>query len=49
MLVYRPQQKFSHVYRSHGTICRHGQQILDALAKDRNGMAVSNIRYADLR
>jgi len=39
-------REFSHIYRPDGTIYDHGQQILDALAKDRNGIAVSNIRYA---
>jgi phosphate transport system substrate-binding protein len=37
--------EFSHIYRPDGTIYDHGQQILDALAKDRYGIAVSNIRY----
>ena len=35
-----------HIYRADGTIYDHGQQILDDLAKDRYGIAVSNIRYA---
>lgn len=35
-----------HITRTDGTIYDHGQQILDALAKDRYGIAVSNIRYA---
>lgn len=35
-----------HAFRPDGTIYDHGQQILDALAKDRYGIAVSNIRYA---
>ena len=38
--------EFSHIKRPDGTIYDHGQQILDALAKDRYGIAVSNIRYA---
>ncbi|MDP9050647.1 MAG: substrate-binding domain-containing protein [Acidobacteriota bacterium] len=38
--------EYSHIYRADGTIYDHGQQILDALAKDRYGIAVSNIRYA---
>jgi len=38
--------EFVHVNRPDGTIYDHGQQILDALAKDRYGIAVSNIRYA---
>jgi phosphate transport system substrate-binding protein len=35
-----------HIFRPDGTIYDHGQQILDKLAKDRYGIAVSNIRYA---
>jgi phosphate transport system substrate-binding protein len=35
-----------HIDRPDGTIYDHGQQILDKLAKDRYGIAVSNIRYA---
>ena len=38
--------EFSHIYHPDGTVYDHGQQILDALAKDRYGIAVSNIRYA---
>ena len=38
--------EYSHIYRPDGTIYDHGQQILDALANDRYGIAVSNIRYA---
>ena len=37
---------FSHVYRPDGTIYDHGQQIIDALATDRFGLAMSNVRYA---
>ena len=40
-------REFSHIYRADGTIYDHGQQILDNLAKDRYGIAVSNIRYAN--
>lgn len=39
--------EFSHIYRPDGTVYDHGQQILDALAKDRYGIAVSNIRYTN--
>ena len=39
-------QEFGHIIRPDGTIYDHGQQILDALARDRYGIAVSNIRYA---
>ncbi len=39
-------REFIHLPRSDGTIYDHGQQILDNLAKDRSGIAVSNIRYA---
>lgn len=38
--------EYSHINRPDGTIYDHGQQILDALAKDPYGIAVSNIRYA---
>lgn len=37
---------FAHINNADGTIYDHGQQILDALAKDPSGIAVSNIRYA---
>jgi phosphate transport system substrate-binding protein len=39
-------QEFRHINRPDGTIYDHGQQALDALAHDRFGIAVSNIRYA---
>ncbi|MFI5337832.1 MAG: PstS family phosphate ABC transporter substrate-binding protein, partial [Opitutales bacterium] len=39
-------REYVHVNRPDGTIYDHGQQILDALAHDRYGIAVSNIRYA---
>jgi phosphate transport system substrate-binding protein len=39
-------REFAHITRPDGTIYDHGQQILDALANDRYGIAVSNIRYA---
>jgi phosphate transport system substrate-binding protein len=35
-----------HVLRPDGTQYDHGQQILDALARDRYGIAISNVRYA---
>ncbi len=38
--------EYVHIYRPDGTIYDDGQQILDALAKDRYGIAISNIRYA---
>lgn len=37
---------FAHINNADGTIYDHGQQILDALAQDPAGIAVSNIRYA---
>lgn len=40
-------REFSHIYNPGGTIYDHGRQILDALAADRYGIAVSNIRYAN--
>lgn len=39
-------REYAHIYRADGTIYDHGQQILDALATDRYGIAVSNMRYA---
>jgi phosphate transport system substrate-binding protein len=39
-------REFAHIYREDGTVYDHGQQILDALARDRYGIAVSNVRYA---
>jgi phosphate transport system substrate-binding protein len=39
-------RQFIHIYQPDGSIYDHGQQILDALANDRYGIAVSNIRYA---
>ena len=39
-------REFIHVRRPDGTQYDHGQQILDALAKDRYGIAISNLRYA---
>lgn len=39
-------REFSHIVYPDGSIYDHGQQILDALAKDPYGLAVSNIRYA---
>lgn len=35
-----------HIIHADGSIHDHGQQILDALAGDRYGIAISNIRYA---
>lgn len=37
---------FMHINNPDGTIYDHGQQVLDALARDPAGIAVSNIRYA---
>jgi len=39
-------REFVHITYPNGSIYDHGQQILDALAKDPDGIAVSNIRYA---
>lgn len=39
-------RSFVHITYPDGSILDHGQQILDALAKDRHGIAISNIRYA---
>jgi phosphate transport system substrate-binding protein len=38
-------REFRHINYPDGSIYDHGQQILDALAKDRYGIAVSNVRY----
>ena len=39
-------KEFAHIPQPNGDIYDHGQQALDALAHDRYGIAVSNIRYA---
>ncbi len=39
-------QEFVHATRPDGTQYDHGQRILDALAADRFGIAISNVRYA---
>jgi len=39
--------EFTHITRPDGSVYDHGQQILDALARDRFGIAVSNLRYAN--
>jgi phosphate transport system substrate-binding protein len=39
-------REYIHIYQPDGAVYDHGQQILDALAKDRYGIAVSNIRYS---
>ncbi len=38
-------REFAHINNPDGTVYDHGRQILDALAKDRYGIAVSNLRY----
>jgi phosphate transport system substrate-binding protein len=38
-------REFRHIKNPDGSIYDHGQQILDALAKDRYGIGVSNLRY----
>jgi phosphate transport system substrate-binding protein len=38
--------EYAHIPQADGSIYDHGQQILDNLAQDRFGIAVSNIRYA---
>lgn len=44
---WNPELKgFKHIVYADGSIYDHGQQILDALADDPAGLAVSNIRYA---
>jgi phosphate transport system substrate-binding protein len=38
-------KEYKHIHRPDGTIYDSGQQILDELAKDHYGMALSNVRY----
>ncbi len=38
-------KEFAHITRPDGSVYDSGQQILDALATDRYGIAVSNLRY----
>ncbi len=38
-------KQYAHIHRPDGTIYDSGQQILDDLAKDPDGMALSNVRY----
>ncbi len=40
-------KEFVHVTRPDGTQYDHGEQILDALARDRFGIAISNVRYTN--
>jgi phosphate transport system substrate-binding protein len=40
-------KEFGHIHRPDGSIYEHGRQILDALAADRSGIAISNLRYAN--
>lgn len=40
-------KEFVHVLRADGTQYDHGQQILDTLAKNPAGIAISNVRYAN--
>jgi phosphate transport system substrate-binding protein len=39
-------QEHVHIKRPDGSQYDHGQQILDKLARDPNGIAISNVRYA---
>jgi phosphate transport system substrate-binding protein len=39
-------REYEHEQRPDGTQYDHGQRIVDALAADRHGIAISNIRYA---
>ena len=41
--------EYAHITRADGSIYDHGQQILDALALDRAGIAIANLRYASPR
>ena len=38
-------REFAHINNADGTVYDHGQRILDALAQDPLGIAVSNLRY----
>lgn len=40
-------KEFAHVRRPDGTQYDHGQQIVDTLAQDPAGIAISNVRYAN--
>jgi phosphate transport system substrate-binding protein len=40
-------KEFRHISRPDGSLYDHGQQILDTLAKDRYGIGISNLRYAN--
>jgi len=40
-------KEFAHLTRPDGSVYEHGAQILDALAQDRCGIAISNLRYAN--
>jgi len=40
-------KEFAHVTRPDGSVYEHGAQILDTLAQDRFGIAISNVRYAN--
>lgn len=40
-------REYVHQKRSDGTQYDHGEQILDALAADKSGIAISNVRYAN--
>jgi phosphate transport system substrate-binding protein len=40
-------KEFAHITRPDGSVYEHGAQILDALAQDRFGIAISNVRYAN--
>jgi phosphate transport system substrate-binding protein len=42
-------REFAHITRADGSVYEHGQQILDALALDPFGIAISNLRFANDR
>jgi phosphate transport system substrate-binding protein len=42
-------KEFVHITRPDGSVYEHGAQILDTLAQDRFGIAISNVRYANLQ
>jgi phosphate transport system substrate-binding protein len=45
---WNPQiREFAHITRPDGSVYEHGRQILDALAHDPCGIAISNLRFAN--
>src|SRR5256885_17262212 len=40
-------KEFAHITRPDGSVYEHGAQVLDALAQDRCGIGISNVRHAN--